>query len=413
MTDLCSAVALAEQHMEAITWSNFLVNSPAVYSLLEKRVLYFLTLQIKHRFIERGLDAPEAWKDLYFHLTDKDLGEIGGKTHVLQTYEALSEIGSKFMPISYYNQKRELVRAKVHWVDSFAYNTVTKQYDVRMSPELMPYLINLTKGFTTFCAQTALSLRSKYSQKFYEFCCEYSGNFRYPRANAGDLAFKKNVYPIQVESLRYLLGLAEQKDERSGKIIAREKYANFNNLRKNVLLSAQQELYELYHQGKSEVWFDCIPFQRQGRKIVSVLLVIYTKDNPKQGLQKLWEEGDEPLQPFESFTQATLHSKGVNKTREKNEDAAALLEKIQAKLNRYLEQQEVLYYLDFIQRDQVFSYDSCAQVLQVIEEKERQPKFQSGTRAYQRKSIMHYALSENLNKNFNWRIPTPGVSRSA
>ena len=32
---------------------------------------------------------------------------------------------------------------------------------------------------------------------------------------------------------------------------------------------------------------DCVPFQRIGRKVVSVLLFIYTKDNPKQGLQKL------------------------------------------------------------------------------------------------------------------------------
>lgn len=413
MTDLCCAVATNEQHTEAIVWSNYLVNSPAVYSLIEKRVLYYLTLQIKHRFVERGLDAPGAWKDLYFYLTDKDLGEIGGKTHVLQTYEALSEIGSKFMTVSYYNRKKELIRGKVHWIDSFAYNTVTQQYEVRMSPELMPYLINLAKGFTTFCAQTALALRSKYSQKFYEFCCEYSGNFRYPRANSGDFAFRKNVYPIQVESLRYLLGLADQKDARTGKITTKGKYKNFCDLRKNVIRPAQQELYELFHQGKSEVWFDCVPFQRQGRKIVSVLLVIYTKERPKQGLQKIWEESDEPLNPFEAFTQAALLAKKTSPTVERNDSIEVLLGKIQTKLNTYLEHQEVLYYLDFIQSSQYFGYDSCAQVLQVIEEKERQPKFQSGTRAYQRKSIMHYALVENLNKNFNWSIPTPKVSRSA
>lgn len=99
MTDFCFSVAPARlQPKETVTWSNSLINSPAVFSLLEKRVLYFLSLQIKYRFIDKGLDAPEAWKDLCFELTDRDLGVIGGKTHVLQTYEALSELGEKFMP---------------------------------------------------------------------------------------------------------------------------------------------------------------------------------------------------------------------------------------------------------------------------------------------------------------------------
>lgn len=107
MTDFCFSIAPAKlQQKETVTWSNGLINSPAVFSLLEKRVLYFLSLQIKYRFIDKGLDAPEAWKDLCFELTDRDLGVIGGKTHVLQTYEALSELGEKFMPVSYYNERK-------------------------------------------------------------------------------------------------------------------------------------------------------------------------------------------------------------------------------------------------------------------------------------------------------------------
>ena len=411
MTDLLFAVA-PSQCAETIVWSNSLVNSPAVYSLLEKRVLYFLTLQIKKRFIEKGLDAPEAWEDLYFYLTDKDLGVIGGRTHVLQTYEALSEIGKKFMSISYYNKERQLIRGKVHWVDSFSYNTVTKQYEVRMSPELMPYLINLAKNYTKFSAQTALGLRSKYSQKFYEFCCEFSGNFRYPRSKSSDCAFRKNVYPITIEQLRYLLDLVERKDERTGKVITKGKYNNYCDLRRSVLLPAQTELYELFHQGKSEVWFDCVPFQRIGRKIASILLFIYTKDNPKQGLQKLWEEGDAPLNPFESFSDASLHQKeqAASPSIERSDSVQTLLNKVQHKQSIYLEAGEVLYYLQFIQQNNGLNYDSCSQVLQVIEEKERQPKFQAGTRAYQRKSIMHYALTENL-KEFGWSIPEPSRNR--
>ena len=404
MSELCFAVASPKaQQSETVVWSNSLINSPAVFSLLEKRVLYFLSLQIKYRFIDKGLDAPEAWKDLCFELTDRDLGVIGGKTHVLQTYEALSDLGQKFMPISYYNEKKQLIQAKVHWVDTFTYNTETKLYEVRMSPELMPYLINLAKSFTTFCAHTALLLRSKYSQKLYEFCCEFSGNYRYPRAKSYDLAFKKNVFPIRIDQLRYLLDLKEKRDARTGSVLIQEKYSNFSDLAKRVLFPAQKELYQLYYQGKSNVWFDCIPYQKQGRKIVSLLLFIYTRQRPKEGLQKLWEEGDEPLNPYEDFTGAALKQKEeqVSCTCPAPQE---LVQQVEEKLQTYLENHEVSYYLNYIQTKAGGTYDAYHQVLQVIQAKVKQNKFLQGTRAYQRTSITRYALQENL-KEFGWHIP--------
>lgn len=157
---------------------------------------------------------------------------------------------------------------------------------------------------------------------------------------------------------------------------------------------------------------DCVPFQRIGRKVVSVLLFIYTKDNPKQGLQKLWEEGDIPLNPFETFSDASLSQKGQSASSSipYSDCVESLLNKLQHKLSIYLEAGEVLYYLQWLQQNNGLNYDSCSQVLQVIEEKERQPKFQAGTRAYQCKSIMHYALMENL-KEFGWSIPELAPNR--
>lgn len=408
MTDVCCAVVPYAQQAETIRWSNHLVNAPAVYSLLEKRVLYYLTLQIKHRFVEQGLEAPETWSDLFFHLTDKDLGVIGGQTHVLQTYEALSDIGQKFMEVQYYNKQQQLIRAKIHWVDAFTYNTATKQYEVRISPEVMPYLINLANGFTKFSAQTALTLKSKYSQKFYEFCCEYSGDFRYPRSKSNDVAFKKNIYPITVEHLRYLLGLSEQIDERTGKVKTKGKYSNFSDLKRSVLLPAQHELYELYHQGQSEVWFDCLPFQKQGRKVVSVLLFIYTKVSPKQGLPKIWDEQDEPLNPFESFTQASLRASTTQSTTmpEMEHGTLQLVEQIRTLLSQHLESNEVTYYMNYIQHHRGFTYDTCHQVLQVIQTKVQQAKFKAGTKAFKRQALMHYALAQNL-QAYGWSIPQP------
>ena len=78
---------------EQIRWSNAIVNSPVMYGLIERRALYFITGEVKHKFTEKNLGVPENWKDLYFHLTDEDLGLIGGQKNVPRTYEALSKLG--------------------------------------------------------------------------------------------------------------------------------------------------------------------------------------------------------------------------------------------------------------------------------------------------------------------------------
>jgi len=48
--------------------------------------------------------------------------------------------------------------------------------------------------------------------------------------------------------------------------------------------------------------------------------------------------------------------------------------------------------------------DSFVQVMQVIQEKEQQPKFKSGTKAYKHNNIVKFALQENL-KEFGWSLP--------
>ena len=113
----CYAAVFTEQIEKTgdnILWSNFLVDAPIVYSLMERRLLYFLTLQVKHRFTEKNLGVPDSWKELYFQMTDADLGQIGGKTRILQTYEALSKIGEKFVPIRISNKNGKTINGKVH-----------------------------------------------------------------------------------------------------------------------------------------------------------------------------------------------------------------------------------------------------------------------------------------------------------
>ena len=123
--------------------------------------MYFISREVKHHFVESHLDVPDNWKDLYFHLTDYDLGEIGGYKNVPHTYKILKSLASKLIPVAFRNEQGESIKGEIHWIDSFFYNENTGRYDVRISPEIMPYLIDISKNFTMLDMGTAMMLRSK------------------------------------------------------------------------------------------------------------------------------------------------------------------------------------------------------------------------------------------------------------
>lgn len=76
---------------------------------------------------------------------------------------------------------------------------------------------------------------------------------------------------------------------------------------------------------------------------------------------------------------------------------------VQALLARYLDEDEVIYYMRQIRLEAKECSDSYVQVMQVIQEKEQQPKFKSGTKVYKHNNIVKFALQENL-KEFGWSL---------
>ena len=88
--DTIRLAELASIEHEPVTWCNDLISSPISCSLLERRVMYFITGVVKHKYVENGLNVPENWKELYFYMTDRDLGIIGGQKNIRYTYDVRS-----------------------------------------------------------------------------------------------------------------------------------------------------------------------------------------------------------------------------------------------------------------------------------------------------------------------------------
>ena len=404
---------------EKVSWSNWLINSPISYSLMERRAMYFLSGEVNHKFVEKGLGVPENWKELYFYLTDKDLGIIGGSKNVPRTYETLTSLGQKFIPITYTTSEGKKIEGKVHWVDSFFYDKQSNKYIVRISPEIMPYLINLTNSFTSFDIGTAMMLRSKYSQKLYEICCKCGEEYRHSSSvdKTMGYSYKKRVVPIKLESIRSMFNLDEQKDPRTGKTMHPQSFKSFKDIRVNILKVAQDELYWMYKNGASDVWFDFQPGPRTGKggKVSSVILYIYTRKHPKIGPQRPWQKGDGQLDPYESVDSASEPAP------KKKTPAQKILSNpwrnyehqdriVYTLLSRYLTKKEVSYYMRIIDDQAKRFRDSYIQVIQVIQEKESQERFASGTRQYKRNNIMDYVLKVNL-KDYGWSIEPPSTRK--
>ena len=67
-----------------------------------------------------------------------------------------------------------------------------------------------------------------------------------------------------------------------------------------------------------------------------------------------------------------------------------------ALLKRYLNKKEVAYYLTHIRKEAQRYPDAWTQVITVVQEKEKQPKFIKGTKQYKRNAIIDYVMKENL-----------------
>ena len=73
-TEIYQLIDLAKIHHENVSWSNVIINSPISYNLLERRAMYFLSAEVKHKFVEKGLGVPDNWKEL-FQLSEEDFSK--------------------------------------------------------------------------------------------------------------------------------------------------------------------------------------------------------------------------------------------------------------------------------------------------------------------------------------------------
>ena len=396
----------------SFSFNNLLLRSPLRYTMMERRFLYKLSEAIKMRYEEMGLTMRDNWQNLVFNMTDRDLASVGGNTNVMRTYKTVRSLAQKAIVQFHENEDKQLVVDCFHWIDAFRWNTSTNDYTVRVSPELYDYVINLTKSFTALNLQTAILLESKYSQKFYEICCLYSGDFRFIDPTTPDETYKKRVLQMSIEAFRFTFGLSELHDPKTGELLEKEKYQRFKTMVEKVILPAQRELYALYKNHLCDVWFDFEVPDRYGRgrngSPKNLRFYIYSREFPKSNdaeKDRPWQEGDALLFPYE---EKALKKAPKEKTFKQTDwlslDGDFQRDTVRQLLNSYLDNAAADYYMAKIDEEQRQSNDTYSQVIQVVYEKQKQAKFQQGTKKYKQKCLIDFVFAQNL-KEYGWSIP--------
>jgi plasmid replication initiation protein len=155
---------------------------------------------------------------IYFRLSDLLLDD---QNHS-RMKKALKNFRKKDFEIE--DEKRWLNVGLIDWSE---YNKEAKKWEIQISHKLMPYLVSLARGYTTYQLEVILKLNT-HSQRLYMLLNQFSN--------------ESTWYKISADELRKILCLEENYD----------KYGNFKD---RVIKSAEKQMKELYDKDECDLWF--------------------------------------------------------------------------------------------------------------------------------------------------------------
>lgn len=139
-------------------------------------------------------------------------------------------------------------------------------YTVGITPVLLPYFTNLSSEFTVFDMYIEMSFKSVYSQRFYEFCCQYRNK-------------EDKVFFMTVHDIKKMFNLLEIRDA-NGNITQKEQYKNGSDFKRRVLDKARDDIKSLYDKGLCDVCFDYKVKEKSSRgSVISYYFIIQTNGN--------------------------------------------------------------------------------------------------------------------------------------
>ena len=288
------------------------------------------------RGIQKNKDLPDGHPEKYqLTLTRSQLLECvsGHSSNLDYAFNALKNITDS-KKIFHSKDGHRIYAGLLSYVDE---HPDQETYTVGVTPVLLPYFTNLSSEFTVFDMYIEMSFKSVYSQRFYEFCCQYRNK-------------EDKVFLMTVHDIKKMFNLLEIKDEK-GNIVQKEQYKNGSDFKKRVLDKAKNDIRKLYEKGLCDVCFDYKVKSKNSRGAVTAYyFIIETNGNTARlGMKK-------PVTPSQIKVLA--------------EDFGAKLTKIITQINTFLRAhfrvEQSNYYITVISKS-ISAVDSKSERIEILE----------------------------------------------
>lgn len=217
------------------------------FSSIEKNVYYIIVGRVRREYVERNM-FDGSFSNLKVFVPKENLSKASDEDHTERARTALRNLRHKDIEIE---NKETGEWLNVGFINYAHYLPSKRGYEVEVSEQIMPYLVELSKNYTEYEITVAISLKSKWSKEFYELCSQY-------KTYQGGFFFKS------VPQLRKMFDLEK-------------KYPDVSKLEHKTIAVAQKEIKELYDSSQCDLWFD---YEKKGTAEEAIYYFhVHTKDN--------------------------------------------------------------------------------------------------------------------------------------
>ena len=157
---------MEENKQIMLAQDNVLTQSKQSFKVIEKRCLYKIIHEVRKQYIDTNRGQKDLFGDMNLEIKPSELAQLGDETKDI--YNALRSLRKKDIEI-----ETEDKWVSTSWILQAIHDKKRDMYSVKVSGDIMPYLVELAANFTTYDLTVAISLKSTYSQRFYEFCSQY------------------------------------------------------------------------------------------------------------------------------------------------------------------------------------------------------------------------------------------------
>ena len=248
------ALVPTQQRDVTLAQSNLLTQSRHDFTVIEKRAFYFVVNEVRKQFIERHDGGKTLFNNLIVHIETSYL--TGHDMNLREVYDGMKRLRKR----EFFIEDEEKV-LEVGFINYFEHRKRNPYLEVEVSNKILPYLVELASHFTAYSLTVAITLQSKFTQRFYEFCSQYEfSDTNRSNANSG-------YFFATVKDLRR-------------KLMLENTYIRYAAFKENVVDKAQKELKELYEAGHCNLYFE-YKEEKYGRTVEKLHFKIYSKNMKK------------------------------------------------------------------------------------------------------------------------------------